>query len=624
MKGKSGFHFGKRRRKSVQKRKYQLIYPIIGLVLCGIVVLMERYGIRLRSAENISFEQEYTKQIDTATECLVLYQSENATSELVRDQLDHVLDGMKLGYKQMEGDKLTQSDLSGIRTAIIATPDWTTFDEEIFTLFDWVEKGGHLLVACAPDCSNIFSACAQKIGIIEGGNSYTSINGFRILNNSMIGAENDAVFPLVETTRDSVGGILSCQLSSDCAKIVESKDGRVPILWKMDLGKGRISVLNDAIDAKFQRGFLLTAYSMLDDLCIYPVINSSVYYLDDFPSPVPQGDSTFIRRDFGISVSSFYTSMWWPAVLSWEEKYGILHTGVMIEAYSDDVEEPFEINSGVSQFLYYGNILLNHGGEIGYHGYNHQPLCLEGEDDSMQYGSYRLWPKQTDMNSAVSELRRFGTSLFPKQTLAVYVPPSNILSENGKQALVDNIPELRVIASTYTGSDEVDACVQEFEIEENGIIDTPRITSGYDVDYYQKLLALSEFNFQFVQNHFMHPDDVLDADRGADLGWVELRNRFEKYLTWVKDSVPMIRNQTGSELGNAVRDYCMLNVERSYGEKEISARLGGFSGESYFLCRANGGTPIPAGNCELTHVTGDLYLVHVLGDSFTIRMADPE
>ena len=46
------------------------------------------------------------------------------------------------------------------------------------------------------------------------------------------------------------------------------------------------------------RGFYAASYSLLTDVGVYPVINGSAFYLDDFPSPVPEGDATYVKRDY--------------------------------------------------------------------------------------------------------------------------------------------------------------------------------------------------------------------------------------------------------------------------------------------------------------------------------------
>ena len=130
-----------------------------------------------------------------------------------------------------------------------------------------------------------------------------------------------------------------------------SEDGNTPIIWTNDYGKGRIGIVNEVITQKYQRGFLALAYSLLEDVFVYPVINASAFYLDDFPSPIPAGNAEYIKRDYGVDVASFYANIWWPKMMEWEEKYGIVHTGMIIENYSDEVEAPFYGDKATARFL---------------------------------------------------------------------------------------------------------------------------------------------------------------------------------------------------------------------------------------------------------------------------------
>ena len=88
--------------------------------------------------------------------------------------------------------------------------------------------------------------------------------------------------------------------------------------------------------SKVLRGVYAASYSLLCDATAYPVINGAVFYLDDFPSPVPGGDGTYIRRDYSMSTADFYSKVWWPDLMKLSQKYSIRFTGVMIENYEDD------------------------------------------------------------------------------------------------------------------------------------------------------------------------------------------------------------------------------------------------------------------------------------------------
>ena len=55
----------------------------------------------------------------------------------------------------------------------------------------------------------------------------------------------------------------------------------------------------------------------------------------------------------------------------------VRYTGVMIENYEDKTDgDDHEADGHHERFQYFGNMVLHQGGELGYHGYNHQPLCL--------------------------------------------------------------------------------------------------------------------------------------------------------------------------------------------------------------------------------------------------------
>lgn len=135
-----------------------------------------------------------------------------------------------------------------------------------------------------------------------------------------------------------------------------------------------------------------------------------------------------------MTVSDFYTNIWWPDMISLSDKYGIKYTGVIIENYEDDTTGSTERQSDSSRFIYFGNKLLQMGGEIGYHGYNHQPLMLSDTDYGGAF-SYNTWTSDTAIEKSLDELMDFTENLFPRSERSVYVPPSNILSAEGRALL---------------------------------------------------------------------------------------------------------------------------------------------------------------------------------------------
>ena len=294
-------------------------------------------------------------------------------------------------------------------------------------------------------------------------------------------------------------------------------------------------------------------------------------------------------------------------------------TGVMIENYEDDTVDAPTRQPDTQQFRYFGSLLLRQGGEVGYHGYNHQPLVLPDTDYKDLY-SYRQWPGEDAIVAAMDELIAFQKTVLPHTDGSVYVPPSNILSAAGRQVLGSKVPQIRTIASTYFEDDTDLPYVQEFGVASDGMVEQPRIVSGGMVgDTYMRLAAMNELNMHYVSTHFMHPDDLLDVDRGAEEGWEIYKGGFEDYLKWLSAAAPDLRKQTGTECAGAIQRYSQLTVTTESTPTEWTLTLGNFVDEGWLFFRANEGTPGRVTGGELTNLTGNLYLLKANADTIHIE-----
>jgi hypothetical protein len=288
------------------------------------------------------------------------------------------------------------------------------------------------------------------------------------------------------------------------------------------------------------------------------------------------------------------------------------YTGLAIESYNDDVDGTTDAEPDTSTFLNFGNMLLRKGGELGYHGYNHQPLCF----DNVDYGDllpYNTWQSESAMKAAFDHLVDFCDTLFPDTEFALYVPPSNVLSKEGRQFLLEKYPQVKTISGVYFEDGDYGdldiCCVQEFDVDANGVVDQPRVISGFILDDFQNISAISELNLHFINSHFTHPDDALDVERGAELGWEEMKRRFENFLSWLYTSAPGLRNLTGTEASAAVQRYAASAPRTEIYENNVKVTIDNFYDELYLLVRFNEKTPEDVSGGTLTHLTGDLYLL---------------
>ena len=578
-------------------------------MMMAVVLFAERSGIQYteknRKVAYLDREEVVTEQtaVKSLTKtCLVLRNSADEASEQAWTQFQQIFKDMKVGTDvvDLKSDSVIP-DYDEYETVVVLLSDISPLKEKLLELCDWVSEGGNALFAMTLQKTAYTSIIEQKLGIISSGYENTVVDSIYFEPDFMLGGGQ-----AYEIT-DPYDSAWSVQLSEQ-AKVhaqVEDENGQ-PVIWENQYGKGKFVVDNFGLYEKAVRGFYAASYSLLTDVGIYPVINGSAFYLDDFPSPVPNGDGTYVKRDYEMSISDFYMNVWWPDMLELASDHGIHYTGVMIENYEDATDGTIEKQKDTKRFEYFGNMLLHQGGELGYHGYNHQPLSLSNTDygDVLPYGT---WKNQSAMKKAVKELVRFGNEIFPSTSMSVYVPPSNVLSAEGRRMLAKEFPQIRTIASNYFTGEF--AYVQEFEVAEDGIVEQPRIISGAIIDSYMKMAALSELNMHFVNSHFIHPDDLLDEDRGAALGWEKLKGNLSDYMDWLDDSAPSLRQLTGSELSGAIQRYGAVTFTKTVTDQAIKLELDNFYDEVYFMVRVNEGTPGDVSGGKLTHLTGNLYLL---------------
>jgi len=392
----------------------------------------------------------------------------------------------------------------------------------------------------------------------------------------------------------------------------------IPMLWERSYGKGKIVVNNnDAFLWKESRGLVAAAYSLLEDVCAYPVINASMFFIDDFPSPVPEGYHELIYKQYQCDVATYYTNIWYPDMIGFAHRYGIKYTGLIVETYGDNVTPLFRPLKDTASFRYFGGMLLGEGGEMGLHGYNHMPLVLSNFD-YMGLLNYKKWNSIDDMETGIREVIRFTQELFPGVELKTYVPPSNILSDEGRRMLKERFPQINTISGVYLNENY--GFVQEFDISDDGIINLPRIISGCVLDEYMEWVALNEINFHYVNSHFLHPDDALDPERGALEGWEALKERLGEYLEWLYGSAKGIRSLTAQEGAMAVQRYCNLKVERKSLNEKYILNLDGFYDEAWLMLRFNKGKPGIVEGGTMEHICGNLYLLHAIRPQVVISV----
>jgi hypothetical protein len=296
------------------------------------------------------------------------------------------------------------------------------------------------------------------------------------------------------------------------------------------------------------------------------------------------------------------------------KRYGLKYTGMIVETYNNTVKPPF-VSGSAELDKYFGGLLLKNGFEIGLHGYNHLSLVLENFDYK-GYLSYTKWQSIEDMAEATKEVVRFTKELFPGMELKTYIPSSNVFSSEGRAMLKKYFPQINTISGVFV--DYTYGQAQEFGVGVDGLIDLPRIVSGYNLSDSSRWTALNEIGYQYVNAYSLHPDDILDPMRSGGKSWNEMKKNLGGYLQWLYGAAKGIRNSTAQEGAMAVQRYSNLSVKRTAEEGKLILDIGGFYDEAWLLVRLNEGNAGFVEGGTIEYVSDGLYLLHATQDHVTV------
>jgi len=532
---------------------------------------------------------------------LIVSDKNEENSLKTEEQLKKVLDYMKKDYLVVGVDERITEDLNF--DCIFFTFERLDYLDNMQDYLDYVEAGGSLVFLTRPLVDKSFMSISSKLGIKEYSELNNDASGIKMLSDIIIGAED------FKSSTDMIRNSSIDLILNDDVKVYISSYDDLSLLWKKDYGRGRFVVFNGTmLNAKINRGLIAGVISLGKENLIYPIINIKMMCIDDFPAPIPEGIDENIFEEFNRDIPQFYREVWWSDMIKISKNYGFKYSGFVTQNYADNVKPPFdkEEYKDTENLLIYGKELLGIGGEIGLHGHNHQPLALEGY--IKQDLGYNSWESEEDMEKSIEELIRFIHNVFRNYELRAYVPPSNILSEEGRRALTGANPDLKIIASVYLPNLEGDVYVQEFEIGDGEILEIPRLVAGYEKTDDDMWLIYNGANLPGVFTHFIHPDDILDSERSHGKSWTELHKEFESMVKEVSKKYSWLRGFTISSAGQELKKYLDCTPIIDYSDNSIDIYTENFREDIYCIMRTEDRIT-DALNCEYKKIAEDAYLL---------------
>ena len=456
-----------------------------------------------------------------------------------------------------------------------------------------------------------------KLGIASIGQEI-SVPGVRVLGDMFLGLQGYGF-----DSTSYMTGVTDVQLTGDAVPEVTSQDGH-PIIWSHNSGQGKYIVCNSRErDDKNNYGTYTAILSQLNEDYIYPVMNIKLFYIDDFPSPVPEGNFDKIYQETGYNTSDFYRRLWWPEMLNNGEKYNVKYTGLIIESYGDQVKGPFKpLDNGAARnsLIAYGRELLKAGGELGIHGYNHQSLAPAG------YGQdklgYATWESQADMEESLRELKRYIEDVYPGYEIHAYVPPSNILSPEGKAAVKNVFTDIKVYSSLWEGLATAKEYFQNFQLNSDGTSEIPRASSGYAPSQEEIWEAYNVLNYNGVFSHFVHPDEIF-YEESENLTWAIMKQGMTDLLSELQNRFGWLEPVTATEAYEKLQDYVQMDYSLTRSKEGIKINASNFQKPLTFILHTDKEIGSVTGG-SAKRIQANAYVLTVTDGDFEIKWAGEE
>lgn len=565
--------------------------------------------------EEGNFLQAVGSQQQNRENYLLIYDPADVQSVLTRHIVEKIIHEQKKSIQSVPFYQPVVID-SKCQGVVIATNKLKNL-AAMTSIEQYVEQGGRAAILRNLQSELLPEEMVAQLGIASLGQEI-SVPGIRVTGDMFLGVQGFGFDSDIYTT-----AVTDVMLTSDAVPQVTSQEGH-PIIWSHNSGQGKYIVCNSRErDDKNNYGIYTAILSQLKEDYIYPVMNMKLFFIDDFPSPVPEGNFERIYQETGLSTADFYRRLWWPEMLNNGEKYNVKYTGLIIENYGDQVKGPFmplaDVNARNS-LIVYGRELLKAGGELGIHGYNHQSLAPAGYgQDSLGYAT---WESQADMEESLRELKRYISDAYPGYEIHAYVPPSNILSPEGKAAVKNVFTDIKVYSSLWEGLATAKEYFQNFQLNSDGTSEIPRASSGYAPSQEEIWEAYNVLNYNGVFSHFVHPDEIF-YEESENLTWAIMKQGMTDLLSELQNRFGWLEPVTATEGYEKMKDYFQMDYRLTRSEDGIKINAWDFHQPLTFILRTDKKIGSVTGG-SAQRVQANAYVLTVTDADFEIKWAGEE
>jgi hypothetical protein len=546
---------------------------------------------------------------------------EDENQKLILSNLDEVFGYAKVNYDIRTLKSLKPQEVERYETIIIATSNYRgLYKGTYYEIKDHVKRGNSLIILI-----NSYLNPFNKFIGIEKIDDFISEDGLVFEQPIFPGFKE---LPLDGENADVVNNSLVKGKFSDDIEIIAKTANGNPLIFKRNAGKGQVLYANATFFGdRSINGILLQTISYGENYFLQSIVNTKILDIDDFPAPLPRGRNKLIYPKYKMDTRKFFREIWWKDMKKIAKEENLVYTGYIIGTYEEitnsDKFSKFNLNDEQDK-IYFGRDLLAIGGDIGIHGYNHQPLGKKEELN--QTHKYKNWQSEDDMKNSLKLINKHYSERFDKLKPKVYVAPSNMIGKTGKKVLKESISSIEVLAGLYNGSPEKGVLITKIGWDKDvpKLFDLPRFSSGFAYSDIEMLNIYKGIALYGIVHHFIHPDDILDDERGKGKTWEELKKEFSKYFTNINEKFGFLRAQTTYGGFREILKIEDLKVYTFKNDDKIDIYFENFPGKTYHYFRVRGKKVdgIEGGKIDFISFDGEttLYLLEANKNKVSIKL----
>jgi hypothetical protein len=431
-----------------------------------------------------------------------------------------------------------------------------------------------------------------------------------------------------------------------------------PLLLTRNFGKGSVIFFNGScLSEKVFRGIFLFALLRQLPIAAMSVFNATLIHLDDSPPPAYGLREGPVGQDLGLTDEEFHRKIWPGEVLTMLDDNHLPVTHFPTFRYDGKIKAPFPIKSDREPFFTdVLTALQERGDDFGLHGYNHQSLTM-GKSPSKPWQSFEDMLQQSKAAHKAWDHYKLPPTL-------VYVPPNNVISKNGKLALAEGFPSIRVICRVYNDSGKFSKRTpfgylvgnknskhnlkimknifrmyaqrssmvsnnpknanhgDEFGIDQDvpKFLNLPRISSGHFLDEYEKLEIMNGIMAHGIIVHFFHPDDIYDPARRRK-SWEYTLTALRRVILFFNRIFGYSRKITTSKFLKIFKKY-VFGTATLKSDKKSQLQIEKTGRDYFYLFSKNycSAPQITGGELEKTIEPGHLFLIRVDSPKATVSL----